>query len=59
VIVVTGPPGAGTTTVARLLADIGGYGDHTLDSTRLTAPATGQAILRGLAEGSFRLTPRA
>jgi adenylate kinase family enzyme len=38
--------------------DIGAFEQHVLDSTRLSAQATADAVLRGLAEGTYLLIPQ-
>ena len=60
VTVLTGPPGAGESTVAHLQADrlnLGVYEPHVLDSTTLTAEATSDSMLRGVATGTCVLDP--
>jgi hypothetical protein len=37
---------------------IGAYEGHVLDSTQLTPQATADAVLHGLSEDTYRLTPR-
>jgi adenylate kinase family enzyme len=42
----------------RQFTDIGAFEGHVLDSTRLSPQATANAVLHGLAEGTYRLAPR-
>lgn len=41
----------------RQFTDIGEYEGHVLDSTQLSAEATADAVLHGLAEGTYRPAP--
>lgn len=38
--------------------DIGAFERHVLDSSQLSAPATADAVLHGLAEGTYHLAPQ-
>ncbi|MDX2605125.1 hypothetical protein PV379_27055 [Streptomyces caniscabiei] len=38
-------------------SDLGAYEAHVLDSTHLTAEATAESILQGIARGAYRLSP--
>lgn len=42
----------------RQFTDIGVFEGHVLDSTQLNPEATAHAVLHGLAQGTYRLTPR-
>jgi adenylate kinase family enzyme len=42
----------------RQFTDIGVFERHVLDSTQLSPQATADAVLQGLAEGTYRLAPR-